>query len=124
MKYTMAEISEPKSRSWPLTLTPSPFSPPPAALTSGVMMAPVNVWTRTLKASAIDRPTATTTSWPCMRKFLKPLTVAPFPGTKNESEGRYELDGLDGRERHSARGHRHVYRLAPAADLDGADESL
>src|SRR5438105_10763211 len=37
------------------------------------MIAPVNACTSTLKASAIDKPTATTTSWPCMRKFLKPL---------------------------------------------------
>src|SRR5215467_12461972 len=76
----IAEISEPKSTSWPRTLKPSPFAPPPpAALTSGVMMLPVNALTSVLNASAIDSPTATTTSWPCIRKFLNPLnTVAPF----------------------------------------------
>ena len=88
----IAEISEPKSSSSPLTLTPSPFAPPPAALTSGVMMAPVKVWTRTLKASAIDRPTATTTSCPCMRKFLKPLKTAMAARFPDDDfrRGRYE----------------------------------
>src|SRR5215470_15949163 len=73
----IAETSDPKSTSWPRTLKPSPFAPPPpAAFTSGVITAPVNALTSVLNASAIERPTATTTSWPCMRKFLKPLSIA------------------------------------------------
>jgi hypothetical protein len=50
-----------------------------------VITSSVNAFTSVLNASAITRPTATTTSSPCMRKFLKPRTAdiaAPFPRRK------------------------------------------
>src|ERR1700756_4710370 len=101
----MADTSEPRSMSWPLTLKPSPFvPPPPAAFTSGVITAPVNVLTSVLNASAIDRPTATTTGGPCMRKFLKPLKTdmsAPFPD-ENLAGTIRELAAADGGDRHRA----------------------
>ena len=58
--------------------------------TNGVMIALVKVLISVLKASAIERPTATTTRLPCMRKFLKPWKTdmaTPFPTTMR---GRYE----------------------------------
>src|SRR5579884_3187224 len=75
-----APMKAPTSIRWPLTVQPRPLPaapPPPAALTNGVMTLSVKALISVLKARATTRPTATTISWPCIRKFLKPLSIAP-----------------------------------------------
>jgi hypothetical protein len=54
----------------------------------------VKALTSVLNASAIDRPTATTTRFPCMRKFLKPLRAdiaAPFAADEDAATIRQRL---------------------------------
>src|SRR5262249_41932543 len=86
-----ADTNAPMSTSWPRTVKPRPsLPPPPAAFTSGVTTVSVNALTSVLNASAIERPTATTTSWPCMRKFLKPRMGAPFRTTVSRGTIRLE----------------------------------
>ncbi len=46
---------------------------------SGVMMFVVNAVTKALNARAMTSPTAITTKFPCIRKFLNPFSMtSPF----------------------------------------------
>jgi hypothetical protein len=81
-------MNAPKSIRCLLIVQPSPYEPappPPAALTSGVMMLSVKVLISVLNARATTKPTAITINSPCIKKFLKPLRIVFSP--------RYELDG-------------------------------
>src|SRR6516164_7606417 len=72
----IAETNAPRLMSSPFIRNPNPvLPPPPAALTSGVITLSVNDLIRVLNANATTRPTAITTSSPCIRKFLKPLST-------------------------------------------------
>src|SRR5579875_944942 len=76
----IAAMNAPRSMRWPLSVHPRPLPaapPPAAALTSGVMMLSVNALISVLNASATTRPTAMTIRSPCIRKFLKPLSILP-----------------------------------------------
>src|SRR6204780_5673907 len=61
---------------------PSPFPaapPPPAALTTGVMILLGKARIRVLKARAMTSPTAITINSPCIRKLRNPLSIVTPP---------------------------------------------
>src|SRR5579875_16158 len=81
MKYMTADTNAPMSKkvftlpadpSW----APSPREVfPSARLSKGSMMDVVNAWMSVLTPNATIKPTATTTTFPPKRKFLKPLSM-------------------------------------------------